>query len=147
MIKIKSHLLVLIFLASFTACSGGGGGGDDSGGNPDPVDGSAAQWKVSAEIAQDGCGERIADVNQTFAVSDSGNSVTVNTGVVTVTGTNTDNGFTTGFSETNGTCSRSYTAEFIYTSSTTASVNLVSNSNCAGVICENKWLGTATRTN
>lgn len=144
--KNKSLFIVLLLLASLTAC-GGGGGGYDSGNTPDGVDSSAGQWKVSADVTHDGCGDRISDVNQTFAVSDSGGAITVNSGIVTVNGTKTDSGFTSGFSETNGSCNRSYTADFAYTSGTTATVNLVSNSDCGTVVCQNNWAGTATKVN
>ena len=129
--KIKSRFIACLLLLSFTACGSGGGGGGSDSGSPDPVDSSAGgKWRVSAEIALDGCGDRISDVNQTFAVTENGGALRVNTGIVRIAGTKTDSGFTTGFSETNGTCHRRYTADFAYTSDTTATVELVSNSNC-----------------
>ncbi len=154
-------ILVLIALFSMlllAGCSSGGGGGDDdtdvpddSGDSDGDSDGGVSNgeltgsWDVSAPVTLDGCGERISNVTQTFEVSDSGGALLVDSHIVEVAGTETGDGFTAGFSETNGSCSRDYQLTFSGVGDTSALVNLSARSNCGGTICENTWAGVATK--
>ena len=144
--KQKTFLLTLLLVSLnfVVACSSGGGGGDGSSGGSS----EGAVWNVQAAVTQDGCGERIAPVTQQFTVSESGDSVVVDTSLISVTGSATDSGFLFGFEETNGGCTRSYSGEFSNVGGSTADVTLRSETNCSdGVVCLNLWGGTATRAN
>ena len=152
--QIYMKLILTIFtVLALSSCSSGGG--SDSGSNDDNSNGGnsgsnsnkTAKWEVVAGISQDGCGERIDDVNQTFTVVDTGNGILVNSGLIDIAGLETSDGFTVGFQEANGSCSRSYSAEFSNVSSSSATVNLSATSNCNGSVCVNKWTGTATKVN
>lgn len=140
---------------TLSACNGSdnvdmSGGGDNNNNSSDSGQSSGGgnlggAWKATAAVAQDGCGERISPVTQTFSVNDLGSSVEVNTGILTLSAPLEGDGFTLGFQESNGECNRSYTAKFSQMSSGTASVNFSVLSTCNGRTCEDKWSGTATR--
>ena len=117
---------------------GGGSGGGESG---------AGVWDVRAAVATDGCGERISDVRQTFTINDDGNDVVVDTDLVTINAVKEGAGFIAGFEESNGNCNRSYEVIFSEIGATTANVQLIAKANCSGQVCQNKWTGTATKTN
>ena len=141
----------IVAVCAATAC-GGGGGTDTNDGSSDSSDSSsssglAGTWKARAEVAQDGCHERIARVDQTFVVKEGDGSVIVDTSIVKIAGTSDGDSFTASFEEVNGDCVRDYQIDFSDVQETTASVTLSARSNCSGSICENKWVGTATRGN
>ena len=160
LVKPVRLIAVTIFItALMLGCSSGGGGNDDSndgsqsGGDENTGDGSGGgitgttRWAVQAPIIQDGCGFRIAAVTQTFTVTGDGSAITVDDGLVSLTGSETSDGFTTGFDETNGSCTRHYEAHFSNVTGATASVALSSLSTCDGAPCENKWAGSAIKVN
>ncbi len=137
--NIKFGLISLAAIAaSLTACSGGGGGGD---GKVSLGGAGGDRWTVLAGVSKNGCGERIADVHQTFITS----SGAINTSLATVPVTESGSGFEFSYSETSGDCTRTYTGHFSDVSGGVANVELVSDSTCAGQSCQNKWIGTATR--
>lgn len=103
------------------------------------TDSGQARWKAMASVISDSCAERIANVEQTFLIDGS----SVDTGIVVVPRTNTESGFSFGFSETNGDCERSYLGEFTEVTGSTAKISLTSTSRCASKNCESKWSGTA----
>jgi len=144
-------VLSILTVLALSACSGGGGGSDDADTPSKPSSGNSnnktAKWSVVAGISQDGCGERIDDVNQTFTVTDTGNSLVVNSGLLDVTAGETETGFIAGFQESNGDCTRSYSAEFSNIGDLTANVSLSVTSTCNSAVCVNKWIGTATKVN
>ena len=145
------NFIALALLITVSACGGGGGdysfgpdsGSSDSGANGDtsPTLSGGSTWKVTAEVAQDGCGERIAAVEQTFTIDGD----VIDTGLITLTGTNTAGAFSAGFSESNGECERSYQIEISDLNASNGDVSLSTQSNCGGTICENKWIGSAQR--
>ena len=144
------YIISIIAIAGMVSCSGGGSsssssnsGGSSSGSSSD----KSATWKVVAGVSQDGCGERIADVTQTFTVVDSGEDVVVNTGIADTTAVDNGDGFTSSYSDQSGSCIRNYVAQFTGVTSTSANVALTLTSTCGTSVCENKWLGTATRVN
>ncbi len=157
--KYKSTFLLVSFaLALFaTGCGsgstelGGSSGddgedsGDDSGGGG--VSSGSTKWLVNAPVAQDGCGERIANVRQTFDVDISGTSATVDSSIISVTGTTTSSGFKAGYAVGGGDCVTEFTVEFSDVSDTSANVNLEAKTDCEAVGCTNRWSGTATRVN
>ena len=142
---------VLASLLLLNSCGGGGGDvafGPDSGSSSGAAGGDTtsalnggSSWRITAAVAQDGCGERIAAVEQTFIIDGDA----VDTGIITLTGSNNAGAFSAGFSESNGECERSYQLEISDLSSSSSAVTLSAQSNCAGSICENKWIGTALR--
>ena len=143
----RRYVVALAFTGLIASACGGGGGGDDA---EDAVPSSpniSAKWAVSAAVSKDGCGERISNVTQNFTFTGTEESGTVNTGLVSIPVGKTETGVSAGFAETNGTCSRSYQADFSDFTETTANVHLVATSNCEGAVCTNEWLGTATRVN
>ena len=128
-----------IVISAIAACGGGGGGGDgSSGGGNAGVSGT--NWVTHADVVQNNCNERIAAVDQTFTVGSS----TVYTGIVSAPSTNNDGTIEFGYEESNGDCTRTYTGQ-ISPSGSSADVSLSAKSNCAGVICENKWAGVANK--
>lgn len=141
----KSLTLILIL----NGCGGGGGDvnfGPDNGSSGGSSSGGAGlsggnSWKITAAVAQDGCRERIADVNQTFTIDGD----TIATGAVTITGSSSGGAFSAGFSESNGDCDRSYQIEISDINSSTSEVSLSAQASCGGAVCENKWIGTAVR--
>jgi hypothetical protein len=140
------HLIkILPAILLINACSGGGGGSSStssgSGASTISTTLNGAQWQALAAITKNGCGERISSVRQIFAIDGD----LVNTGIVTVPLTSTAEGFSFGFDEANGGCSRSYLGEFSNVSSGTANVKFTSTSSCNGRVCENEWVGTATQ--
>ncbi|MBX7138961.1 MAG: hypothetical protein K1X83_13380 [Oligoflexia bacterium] len=142
--KHRSKLFVSLLLTQLAlqSCTSGGGGG---GGDASPDVGGSTVWHARAAVSHDGCGERIAEVRQTFRVISGAGGVSVDTSMITVPAT--DNGGTIefGFDESNGDCSRSYAGSILPVSDTEAEVNLSAISNCNGVVCENNWIGTATK--
>ena len=99
--KIKIRWLPLfVMIALLSACGGGGSDGSE-GGSAENLDGV---WEAQAVVTQDGCHERISPVHQKFTIT--GNQI--ETGIVTLTYTDTGNGISFGFSETNGDCVRNY---------------------------------------
>jgi len=139
----KLYVVSTLFLLSTGVISCGGGGG--SSGGVETVDG--AQWKINAAVSSDGCSERISPVTQTFTINQSGSQVVVDTSIVSMSGTTTDDGFVAGFAEANGDCSRSYEIQFSNMSSSIADVKLNSSSECLSQTCQNEWSGTATKIN
>jgi hypothetical protein len=133
----KSAFAILVF-GALSACGGGSGGSGDGGA---VIGGSGDQWLTLANISKNGCGDRITDVRQTFIV---GNGV-VNTSLVTIPAVETDSGFDFAFTESNGDCTRTYTAHFTNVSGSTANVELISDSACLTQTCQNTWTGTATK--
>lgn len=144
-------VLSILTVLALSACSSGGGGSDDGDTPSKPSSGNSdnktAKWAVVAGISQDGCGERIDDVTQTFTVTDTGDTLVVNSGLLDVTAGETPTGFVAGFQEANGDCTRAYSAEFSNVTDLTANVSLSTTSTCNAAVCVNKWIGTATRVN
>jgi len=139
MIKQTSKLqkaALLIAISFLSACGGGSNNGELR-----AVGGSGEQWHVLANISKNGCGERISNVEQTFTVS----SDRVNTSLSTVPIIPTGSGFDFSYSDTNGDCQRTYSGHFSNISGNTATVELISDSACSTVTCQNTWSGTATK--
>lgn len=129
------HCAVICSLLS--ACGGGGGGGGGSGGGT---------WDVRANITSDGCRDRIANVTQRFVIAEANGAVTVNTSLVTVSGTETGGTLSFGFSEGANGCTRSYSGEFSNMGGGLADIALRSETTCDdGSSCVNTWTGTATQ--
>ena len=125
------------------ACSGGGGGdGSDGGGAGSAGSDADGSWTVKAAVASDSCNERLSAVRQTFVISGG----RVNTGIVTIGVDSTTDGFAFGFSESNGSCERTYEATFSAVTGTDAAVVLTSNTQCPGVTCSTSWNGAAVKT-
>ena len=145
--RVSKYSLVFACLL-FASCSGGGGG-DESGssdggssndGGSGVVTGSARTWRVTAPVTTDGCGERIAAVNQLFDVTQDGDTVTVDDTLVTLSGPATSDGFTVGFSGVSGDCVRDYAATFSNMTDLSANVHMTVTSKCGASVCE-KCLG------
>src|SRR6187402_3207868 len=154
MVRFLSVLWISLILVGFSSCGGGGGGGDgvidrdddsgqDTGGGP--VSGEVSVWNAQAAVAVDGCGERIHSVTQTFTVVRNGDTVTVNDTLVPLSGIATDDGFNAGFDAVSGECRREYDVQFSAMTDTTAVVRFTVRSTCGVSICQNEWIGTATR--
>ena len=135
------NLIIGIVLTALTACGGGGGGGGDNAreGGGGSVSGGTV-WIAHADVAQNNCGERISAVNQVFTVGDGA----VFTGIFSAPAVNNGGTIEFGYEEANGDCTRTYTGE-ITPSGSTADVALSAKANCAGVVCENRWAGIATK--
>lgn len=139
---------MLVVSLTATGC-GGSSGGDNSVEDSTPLagDGSISKWKIAAPVFQDNCGERVATVNQTISVMNNGDSLTVDTTIVTVNGTKTSDGFSFGFQETNGDCTRNYSTQFTNSTDTTADVHIAVSTSCGSFACQDEWKGTAARVN
>jgi|GEM_PF-6187048 len=135
----------LITSTLMLGCGGGGGDSSDGSTDPNPPVNGVSHWKISADVSRDGCGERIAEVNQTVTMTQQGDSLSVDTTIVEVGATPTTNGFVFGFEETNGDCTRNYNTQFSYLTDTTADVSITVASNCRGISCQDEWAGTAVK--
>lgn len=132
-----SRSLVLLGVIGLSACGGGGGGGGSGSGRSE-----SGLFEVSANVTADTCGERISPVTQSFNLGTDG---VIDTGIVKVPVAETGDGFTAGFSEANGDCTRDYLAEFSNVTDSGANVRLVSTTTCGAFQCQSEWIGTATR--
>ena len=145
-----SILATSLLISMATVGCGGSSGGDstdDNSSTPLAEDGGSSKWKISAPVSRDNCGERLAAVNQTISVMNNGDSLTVDTTIVTVNGVKTNDGFTFGFQEANGDCTRRYSTQFTNSTDAAADVHIAVSSSCGSFSCQDEWTGTATRVN
>lgn len=149
MMRYMACVAAMLAVSLATSSCGGSSGGDDSNDQPNPPsgDGSITKWKIAAPVYHNNCGERVATVNQTISVMNNGDSLTVDTTIVTLTGTKTSDGFSFGFQETNGDCTRNYSTQFTNSTDTTADVHIAVSTSCGSFACQDEWKGTATKVN
>ena len=102
------------------------------------------KWLAQAAVTKDGCGERIAPVQQTLTLGDSASGLVVDTGLVVMPAQQEGDRISFSFQEQSGECVRTYGGEL---NTATQAVEFSSLSNCGGSACENTWAGTATPEN
>lgn len=136
--NLKKLFVASLLITALISC-GGGGGGSSSGG-----DGNT--WRVQANVTQNGCGERIAAVNQKFVINTDGDTALIDTSIATAQGTSDGDTVVAGYSEAKGDCTRSHQIDINGLGNDAAQVILTSSTQCLnGVNCVNTWTGTATR--
>jgi hypothetical protein len=139
---IKNILFSLVAALILTSCGGGGGGGTGS----FPGGGGGDAWLIQAAISQNGCGDRIAPVNQEMIIQTSGATSKVDTSIAIATGTNEGGNIVAGYAEAYSGCTRTHTIDIKGLNGGNPEVFLVSETSCDdGQNCVNNWTGTATR--
>jgi hypothetical protein len=99
-------------------------------------------YLAEASVTRDSCGERLANVRQTFSV---GSDRTLDTSLVTFPLTEVEGTLSGSFAEQNGGCSRVYEATLANLGDADAPVTLRFTSNCGEKSCSTEWQGTLLR--